>query len=68
MGGTGGLPAEQHASQQGRHPGGFPKMELVLTSRNADEFGVVLEMRINAVLDVTLKLFFFPLLSRWFLE
>lgn len=43
-------------------------MELVLTSRNADEFGVVLEMRTNAVLDITLKLFFFPLLSRWFLE
>lgn len=38
MGGTGGLPAEQHAPQQGRHPGGFPETELVLTGRNADDF------------------------------
>lgn len=59
MGGTGGLPAEQHPAQQGRHSGGFPEMEVALTSRDAEDFGVVLEvngwdleMRINAVWDV----------------
>lgn len=59
MGGTGGLPAEQHPAQQGRHSGGFLKMEVALTSTDAEEFRVVLEvngwdleMRLNAVLDV----------------
>lgn len=57
MGGAGGLPAEQHPAQQGRHSGGSPpRMEAALASLD----GQGLEMRLNAVSDLNRNLVFEP--------
>lgn len=59
VGGAAGLRAEQHAAQQGRHPGGLPRTEVSSRAWGGDAFRVQTQ-------KWHIQPFLFLLLSRWF--